>query len=393
MNFTPKSYDRKVDTIWTILSNHNKTVGILKPPVSYPVEKVNGFIIAGYPIPNDNFRESGVIYPEELTNEISNWEMQTYPRERYHIERMTDESLYLMGKYDWDFFMIYFQEMDWIGDNYWPQKPGEPLYDIDWDKVYGTLFEDQWKKADMLLGKIIKNISDNTIVFVVSSHSMESEIKPQYAFFINKWLMDNGFLKLNSNTNDNWRQSVDWSQTKAYADMDHYEGRINLYINLKGREPNGIVESKYYTKIRDEILELLYNTTEPESGVKIFDKSDLWEKAIYLGNGPDIVFRDYRVINRSNKVVTIKTYPSLDSPYIFQNACKGVSLTCQRGNHVDIITNKSLNGIIIVSGPNIKKAEQIHNANVMDIFPTILHIFNVTTPNYVDGRVLHEIFK
>ena len=44
-------------------------------------------------------------------------------------------------------------------------------------------------------------------------------------------------------------------------------------------------------------------------------------------------------------------------------------------------------------GPDVKKGMQIKNANICDIAPTILHMFNVPIPSDMDGCVLNEIFK
>jgi len=42
-------------------------------------------------------------------------------------------------------------------------------------------------------------------------------------------------------------------------------------------------------------------------------------------------------------------------------------------------------------GPAIRKNNDLVNANIEDIFPTILHLMGIEIPKYVDGKVLTKI--
>ena len=60
------------------------------------------------------------------------------------------------------------------------------------------------------------------------------------SFNLNTWLLNNGYIKLKSGASTDSSEplaNVDWTQTRAYG-----LGLNGLYLNLKGRETNGIVE-------------------------------------------------------------------------------------------------------------------------------------------------------
>jgi predicted AlkP superfamily phosphohydrolase/phosphomutase len=53
---------------------------------------------------------------------------------------------------------------------------------------------------------------------------------------------------------------------------------------------------------------------------------------------------------------------------------------------------RALDGILAVVGPGIRRGLRIENALVMDLFPTILYIYDLPIPRDVDGRILTELF-
>ncbi|MGV9141462.1 MAG: hypothetical protein ACOC1X_00830 [Promethearchaeota archaeon] len=59
------------------------------------------------------------------------------------------------------------------------------------------------------------------------------------------------------------------------------------------------------------------------------------------------------------------------------------------GDHV----NGYLNGILIAYGPDINQGTYVRGAKLIDIAPTILHMFGLSIPSDMDGRVLKEIFR
>jgi len=164
---------------------------------------------------------------------------------------------------------------------------------------------------------------------------------------------------------------IDWGKTKAYSG---YETEIGIYVNLKGREPEGIVNpGKEYEKLRDYIIKELKNLTDPETNEHIIDwvkkREELYSEN--FKNGPDILFM--------MKGMEYISYEELKDE-IFEIS------KWRSGTH-------RMDGIFMAIGRNIRKGQEIENAEIVDIAPTILYAMGIPVPRDIDGRVLTDIFE
>ncbi|MFC1938098.1 alkaline phosphatase family protein [Chloroflexota bacterium] len=203
------------------------------------------------------------------------------------------------------------------------------------DKRYRDVIKHFYMKVDSAIGRLIEKMPEGTNILIVSDHGFG----PMHGnFIVNRWLENNNFLKLKDKIQHRkanaallqirnfvmahlspsltrlvanmlpriiTRQfanmkterdsllvlynSIDWSQTKAYG-MGK-EGMI--CINLKGREPWGIVEpGQEYEEVRDEIIAKLRQITNPETGkvadIKVFKKEEVYHGQ-YFRSAPDIL--------------------------------------------------------------------------------------------------------
>ena len=164
---------------------------------------------------------------------------------------------------------------------------------------------------------------------------------------------------------------VDWSRTRAYS--IGYIGEV--HINLRGREPQGIVEpGADYERTRDQVIADLRALKLPDGSPlveHIWKKEEIYSGA-HLAQAPDILFlpRNLETIAfgdfefGSNKIVE----PSY-----------GVS------------SSHRMNGIFAASGAGIKRAGEFTGARLIDVAPTILHLLGLPVPTDMDGRVQTEI--
>jgi len=165
---------------------------------------------------------------------------------------------------------------------------------------------------------------------------------------------------------------VDWLRTKAYA----VGGQI--FINLKGREPEGIVEPGVeYEGVRDEIIEKLKKLEDPlvngKVVGKVFKKEEIYSGR-YLDRAADIIFLPRRAEMLAFADFEFSSNRLLEQPYAIS------------GTH-------RMNGILLVAGKNIRKRVRIQGAAITDIAPTILCSLGLPIPDDMDGRVLTEIFN
>ena len=230
---------------------------------------------------------------------------------------------------------------------------------------------DVYRKADDLLGRTMKQISDNTLLFVLSDHGFKSFAR---GININSWLHQNGYLTLkNGNFNAQYLQNVDWSKTKAYA-----TGLAGIYLNIRGRESKGVVESgKEATKLKKEIIQKLTGLKDPktkkEAIHQVYDTQDIYSGP-YVQQAPDLIVgyhEGYRISWDGSLGKTTQN--------IFQDNTK-----CWSGDHgIDPLL---VPGVLFCNFP-IKD----ENPKIMDMAPTILTLFDVPVPKFMDGKPLQIV--
>ena len=150
-----------------------------------------------------------------------------------------------------------------------------------------------------------------------------------------------------------------------------------IYINVKGREPQGIVEpGAEYTAVCDEIEDMAYEFRDPRTGRKLIGQV-LRREQIY--SGPHM--------SKSPDLILIPKDPS---DIFFGLADFGHRVT------VDTVYRYSgmhrTHGMLIISGPNVRTGTRVEGAVIWDIAPTILYSMGLPVPSNMDGRVLTEAF-
>ena len=147
-----------------------------------------------------------------------------------------------------------------------------PMYDPQTAQRYKDTIKQFYIRMDEIVGRMMEEIGDdpNTVLLVLSDHGFESW---RYQVNLNQWLLQNGYLVRKrsassgggmgeqgktSSKEDNFFPDVDWSKTQAYA-----LGLGQIYINLKDREPLGIVDPSEYDALCDEIASKLVQLKDP----------------------------------------------------------------------------------------------------------------------------------
>lgn len=131
-----------------------------------------------------------------------------------------------------------------------------------------------YEEMDKLVGKVLPAIDDDTLVLVCSDHGFAQFGR---MFHLNTWLRRQGYLVVKPGAESKPKTSlfdIDWSRTVAYA-----MGFNGLYINLKGREAQGIVEpeqaGKYVKRISAELAKVVDDETGVRPVAQVFDRDKL----------------------------------------------------------------------------------------------------------------------
>jgi len=388
------SKDRKVDVIWNILSRHGKRCILINIPFSYPPEKINGIMITGLGTPS---KDSNFVYPPEykriILEEFPDYDVDfgedTIDKRKPNsvlpkIDKVTNAQIELTKKLfveeDWDFFVSVFRSLDVI----------QHFFINDLEKILMY-----YEVIDNFIGWILSNIDlNNTTLIICSDHGFSYS---HTNFNVNAWLRERGYIKVKRNIHIKDRalpsiefirrilarsntgrkilykaknsniskyilkllpssdinvNKIDWSKTKAYF----WDGSFGLiYLNLKGREPEGIVEISERDKIIDEIISDIKRLREPKTGKcpvrAVFKGSDFY-------NSNDIDIPD--IILLGNDGYCLKSGVT-ENIFIKREVYPGVH---------------DIDGVFFAIGSKIKKSN-VRVSDVTDIVPLILSIFNI----------------
>lgn len=414
------SKNRRCEALWNILSRHGRHVIVVNVPLTYPPEEVLGCMISGIGSPNNS---PSIAFPKEIYEEVRRscggyrvmYDVEPTDRNceafladvKNLIQTRGEAVRYLMDRIDWDFLMVVFQSTDWVQHFLWRfMDESHPAFKSDASESLRNGISVVYEALDLEIGKILRKTSNGDYVFVVSDHGMGPLFKSVY---MNNWLVNQGYLKYKRNirylahrmgmTSENLyklvvrlhatgviprlrgrketlihlflsMKDVDWSKTKAYSiGLDG-----NIRLNVVGREPSGVVSTgNEYLRVITELRSKLELFSDPETGERIADNvfsRDQIFSGPYLDEAPDLVLvltryhQDYRY--GSNSIV---------GPPPDRNS----------GNHRSA-------GILIASGPGIKKGQRIARHSVVDVAPTVLEILGVPLPEDLDGQAMGEIF-
>jgi predicted AlkP superfamily phosphohydrolase/phosphomutase len=231
-----------------------------------------------------------------------------------------------------------------------------PLYRKDAAQEYRETIESWYKKMDNILGKVMKNISQEDTLIILSDHGFNTFRR---AVNINTWLKKNGYLELKDPTAEVGREllaDIDWPKTKAYA-----IGFGAIYINQSGREGQGVVKPGAETEnLKDEIalkLKQWRDEKQNESVVNKVYKSEEIFWGEYAEYTPDICVG----LNRGYRASWQTALGGVPSELIEDNLRKW------SGDH---LIDPSLIPGVIFSNKQIKKED----VSIYDICPTILKI-------------------
>lgn len=228
--------------------------------------------------------------------------------------------------------------------------------------------EELYKRMDRLVGRTVKACEDdNTVLMVISDHGFNSFRR---GVDLNVWLMENGYLKLKpGGAGQKYLGGVDWSRTKAYC-----VGLAGIWLNIKGREAQGIVDPKEAGALRDELCAKLTGMKDADTGAVAVTRA-LNALKIYTGpykaDAPDIIMgyaKGYRVSwEAAIGDITDKVFHDNDKAW--------------SGDHS--IDPSHVPGVMFC---NRKIAGE--RPHLMDLGPTVLDMFGVETPRHMDGRPL-----
>ena len=418
--------DRKKDPFWCLLSAAGQRVGIINVPLSYPADPVNGFMLSGMHTPDihspgfahppdllDDLRRQGIDYiigVLRLADLCRRAPQRALQAAQHLVDVRSRTILYLMKTRPWDVLMAVFAVTDILQHFFWPDK------DVSVENDVWTPMRSIYQQIDSFLSEALEIIDENTTVLVVSDHGFG----PAY---FGKECLSHLFARLGllryrqdgPQSKSRWLKnllpygrkvvpywlrsplkqvlprlygralrevefpSVDWSHTQVFVRRCGEQ----IYINLDGREAEGIVPSKEYAPLRERVRDILLNLTDPTTGHHVV-RAVHWREDLYhgpyAGQAADMLVEwDYDVLRDSLCYRTAETSIIVQSPKRFDRDRRVAGLHRPQG-------------IFIAYGPHIKRGTTVANVSIYDIAPTILYLQGHSIPEDMDGKVLANIF-
>jgi predicted AlkP superfamily phosphohydrolase/phosphomutase len=164
------------------------------------------------------------------------------------------------------------------------------------------------------------------------------------------------------------KAQVDWGRTKAWGEGGYYS---RIFMNVKGREPQGIIEPSAYEKVRDELkakLEAMPDDQGRPLGTRVFRPEEVYKSV--QGIAPDLIVYFGDLNWRS--VGTI----GLNTVYTFEN-----DTGPDDANHAEY-------GMFLLSERNGNSGGELHGKQLFDVFATILDRFGLPMPRDAHGKPL-----
>jgi predicted AlkP superfamily phosphohydrolase/phosphomutase len=186
---------------------------------------------------------------------------------------------------------------------------------------------------------------------------------------VNEWLMREGYLKLlpDAPKGPVKPNMIDWANTRVWGDGGYYS---RIFMNVKGREPEGVVDQADYESLRDELirkLEALGDENGEPIGTKVYRPEDMYQ--MVNGVPPDLICYFGNL-----------TWRSIGSVGDGRVHVRENDTGPDDANHAKF-------GIYIFDGPGMP-ATAPEGARLFDIAPTVLELLGQPVPADMQGRSL-----
>jgi predicted AlkP superfamily phosphohydrolase/phosphomutase len=240
--------------------------------------------------------------------------------------------------------------------------PGHPAYDPEVDPKYKGVIEEVYVELDGIVGQALERLSAEDTLVVMSDHGFASWRR---SFHLNAWLKEKGYLVVKDpgmKKDPGLFVNVDRGRTRAYG-----AGLNGLYINLKGREKDGIVPEEKRKALMDEIAAALLAEVDPKTGgpvvTKAYQREDAYKDRGHIEIGPDIIVGTAK----GTRISSSSALGSVGKEVLTDNVDEW------SGDH--LMDHETVPGILLTNRPLKKPAPRLQ-----DLAQSVLLEFGVDEP-------------
>jgi predicted AlkP superfamily phosphohydrolase/phosphomutase len=352
--YFPNSRHINGETLWGAAGSEGRRSIVINVPSTYPAQPLNGILVSGFVAIDLN----KATYPPGLVPKLREMDyridVDARKVQESHdalmedilktLERRVETLLYLFDNEAWDLFIGVITSTDRLQHFFFDAVEAE-------SHKYHSAFKDYYRRVDAFLGQVIERISDETMM-IMSDHGFTGIDRQVY---LNRWLVDNGYLKLKENARS-IEEIADGS--RAFA-MD--PGRV--YINLKGKYPAGTVDIRDAQKLIEEIAQGISEISAEGKPIikRVFRRDELF-------SGP-----------------RLELAPDLCVQPVYRYDLKGAV------NKTELMDREVFTGMHTQDDAtfyiNVERgALRAEKPHITDVAPTVLDAMGLAKPASMDGR-------
>lgn len=364
--------------LWDYVGDAGGSSILVSVPPSFPVYPVAGNMISCFITPPGTDKD--YTYPASLKAEIEErfgpykFDVVFRTEDRDEILReiyeMTEQRFrvmeWLMAEKPWDLFMFVEIGVDRMHHAFWKfMDPEHHLFTP--GNKYLTAIRDYYRFLDEKLGRLVARAGEDTVVLVVSDHGAK---RMKGCFCVNDWLIERGRLAVKerpAGPTSLEKLDIDWKRTTAWAWGGYY---ARVFLNVEGREPQGVIPPADYERVRDELAAEILSIRGPNGepwATRVIKPQEHYE--VLEGDYPDLMVYFDDLYWRSAGTLG---YGSL---YLPENDT-GPDDAVHDYDGVYILYDPA-------GGPSGER-----DANILDIAPTVLDLMGLEVPEVMKGLAL-----
>jgi predicted AlkP superfamily phosphohydrolase/phosphomutase len=349
-------------------------------PPAYPVRPVEGWRVSCFLTPPSADKYT---WPEDLKAEVEEevgeyiFDVPNFRRQGpdfvlKQVHTMTERRFKVARRFvrekPWDFFMMVEMGLDRLHHVFWHYwDPDHPKYEP--GNPFEGAFRDYYRMMDREVGSLLEALPDDAVTILMSDHGARAMAG---GVCFNDWLVREGYLQLSEPVNGRTpiaEAPVDWSHTVAWGDGGYY-GR--LFLNVKGREPQGVVEESRYEEVRDELIRKLEAMTGPDGrplGNRVIKPQDVYPHV--RGVAPDLLVYFGDLEWRSVGTLGM--------------AEEGGVFTYENDTGPDGANHDKL-GVFAMRGLPDQPTGRQEGLRLIDVGPTLMKLYGLPEPEGLEGR-------
>jgi predicted AlkP superfamily phosphohydrolase/phosphomutase len=368
--------------LWDLIGRAGGSSIVVGVPGTYPPRPLRGVMVSCFLTPS---LESTYTFPPGLRDEVAavvgeylfdctNFRTNEKDDLLRQVYEMTDRRFalaeHLLETRPWELFALVEMGTDRIHHGFWKELDAEHRGHVPGGR-HEHAIRDYYRHVDGLIGRILRFADDETVVMVVSDHGAK---RLEGGIRINEWLRREGLLATLRELEDVCRPAdvgIDWSKTVAWGDGGYY---ARIFMNVEGREPNGVVPAAEYEETRDELarrIEAIPDDRGAPMATRAYKPEELYPQV--NGVPPDLIVIFDDLLWRS-----VGTIGGPEGIHTFEN-----DTGPDDANHAQ-------DGLFIVAGAGVE-ARGESDGHLLDIAPTVLELLGHEVPEEMRGHSMADL--